>query len=86
MAAKLSVRLRKSPIGFSKDQKQTVTALGLRKRQQVVEHDDTPAVRGMIRKVSHLVDVEAASQSVEATSQSVEAASQPGQETSPSAE
>jgi large subunit ribosomal protein L30 len=58
MAAKLRVTLRKSPIGFSKDQKQTVTALGLSKREQTVEHDGTPAVRGMIKKVAHLVDVE----------------------------
>lgn len=58
MAGKLRVTLRKSPIGFSKDQKQTVAALGLRKRQQYVEHDASPAVRGMIDKVAHLVDVE----------------------------
>jgi large subunit ribosomal protein L30 len=63
MAAKLRITLRKSTIGFSKDQKQTVTALGLRKRQQTVEVDESPAIRGMINKVSHLVDVEEASQS-----------------------
>ena len=57
----LLVTLRKSPIGFSKDQKQTVAALGLTKREQTVEHNETPAVRGMIRKVAHLVDVEEAS-------------------------
>ena len=55
---KLRITLRKSPIGFPKDQKQTVAALGLRKREQTVEHDATPAVRGMIEKVSHLVRVE----------------------------
>jgi large subunit ribosomal protein L30 len=58
MAAKLRITLRKSPIGFSKDQKQTVTALGLRKREQTVEHDESPAMRGMIRKVAHLIHVE----------------------------
>lgn len=58
MAAKLRITLRKSPIGFSQDQKDTVAALGLRKREQSVEHEETPSVRGMIRKVAHLVDVE----------------------------
>ena len=58
MAAKLRVTLRKSPIGFSQDQKDTIAALGLRKREQTVEHEETPSVRGMITKVAHLVDVE----------------------------
>ena len=58
MAAKLRITLRKSPIGFSQDQKDTVAALGLRKREQTVEHEETPSVRGMISKVAHLVDVE----------------------------
>ncbi len=57
-AKSLRITLRKSPIGFPKDQKQTVAALGLRKREQTVEHNATPAVRGMIEKVSHLVRVE----------------------------
>jgi large subunit ribosomal protein L30 len=39
-------------------QKQTIEALGLRRLQQVIEHPDTPAVRGMLNKVSHLVQVE----------------------------
>ncbi|HEV2654954.1 MAG TPA: 50S ribosomal protein L30, partial [Ktedonobacteraceae bacterium] len=43
-----------------KDQKATIRALGLRKLQQTVELDDQPAVRGMIRKVIHLVQVEEA--------------------------
>ena len=54
----LRITLRKSPIGFSKDQKRTVAALGLKKREQTVEQHETPAVRGMIEKVSHLVRVE----------------------------
>ncbi|MDE2816396.1 MAG: 50S ribosomal protein L30 [Chloroflexota bacterium] len=57
----LRITLRKSPIGFSKDQKQTIAALGLRKREQSVEHNESPTVRGMIKKVAHLVDVEEAS-------------------------
>lgn len=56
--AKLRVKWVKSAIGYPKDQKATIQALGLRKLQQTVEHDDQPAVRGMIRKVIHLVKVE----------------------------
>ena len=52
------VTLVRSPIGYTKDQKQTVLALGLRRMHQTIEHRDTPAVRGMIRKVEHLVQVE----------------------------
>jgi len=54
------VTLVRSPIGYTKDQKQTVLALGLRKMHQTIEHRDTPALRGMIRKVEHLVQVEEA--------------------------
>ena len=56
--AKLRVKWVKSAIGYSKDQKATIRALGLRKLQQSVEHEDNPAMRGMIRKVNHLVMVE----------------------------
>ena len=52
------VTLVRSPIGYTKDQKQTVLALGLRRMHQTIEHQDTPALRGMIRKVEHLVQVE----------------------------
>ncbi len=52
------VTLVRSPIGYTKDQKQTVLALGLRRLHQTVEHKDNPAVRGMIRKVVHLVQIE----------------------------
>ena len=54
----IRVTLVKSPIGYTKDQKATVKALGLRRMHQTVEHKDNPAVRGMIRKVVHLVHVE----------------------------
>ena len=54
----LFVTLVRSPIGYTKDQKQTVLALGLRRMHQTIEHQDTPALRGMIRKVEHLVQVE----------------------------
>jgi large subunit ribosomal protein L30 len=52
------VTLVRSPIGYTKDQKKTVLALGLRRMHQTVEHQDNPALRGMIRKVVHLLRVE----------------------------
>jgi len=57
-AKTLRVTLVRSPIGYSKEQQATVRALGLRRLHQTVEHEDTPAIRGMIRKVIHLVRVE----------------------------
>ena len=47
-----------SPIGRPKDQRATLVGLGLNKMNRTSELEDTPAVRGMIRKVSHLVRVE----------------------------
>ena len=57
MPKTIHVTLVKSPIGFNKRQKATVKALGLSKLHQTVEQNDTPAVRGMINAVSHLVAV-----------------------------
>jgi large subunit ribosomal protein L30 len=57
MAKKLRVTLVKSPIGYEKSQKATVRALGLSRISQSVEKDDSPAVRGMIAKVAHLLEV-----------------------------
>lgn len=54
----LRVTLVKSPIGYSKDQKATVRALGLRRVNQIVEHNDSPAIRGMLNKVVHLIKIE----------------------------
>jgi len=54
----LQVKLLKSPIGYEKRQRATLRALGLRKLHQTVEKQDTPAIRGMITAVSHLVTVE----------------------------
>ena len=54
------VTLVRSPIGYSWDQKATALALGLRRLHQTIEHKDTPALRGMIRKIVHLVQVEEA--------------------------
>ena len=55
---RLRVTYVKSAIGYNVKQKQTIEALGLRRLQQVIAHPDTPAVRGMLNKVSHLVRVE----------------------------
>lgn len=53
----LQVTLVRSVIGYSTRQKNTVRALGLRRLGQTVQHDDTPVIRGMIDKVSHLVEI-----------------------------
>lgn len=54
----LRITLVRSPIGYQKDQRATARALGLRKLQTSVIRQDTPAIRGMINKISHLVEVE----------------------------
>ena len=58
---RLRVLLKRSPIGSSPRHKATLRALGLRRRLQAVQVADTPQVRGMVRAVSHLVEVEPAS-------------------------
>ena len=55
---KLKITWVKSAIGYKKNQKATITALGLRKLWQVIEHDDTPQIRGMVFTVRHLVTCE----------------------------
>ncbi|MBJ7593463.1 MAG: 50S ribosomal protein L30 [Candidatus Dormibacteraeota bacterium] len=54
----LRVTYRKSKIGYAKDQKATLAALGLRKLNHTVEHQNTSSIRGMVHKVRHLVSVE----------------------------
>jgi len=54
---KVKVTLVKSPIGALKNHKACVTGLGLRRIRHTVEVEDTPSVRGMINKISHLVEV-----------------------------
>lgn len=56
--AKLKVTKVRSDIKRPQTQKLTLESLGLRKIGQTVEHDDTPTILGMIKKVSHLVSVE----------------------------
>lgn len=55
--AKVKIKQTRSRIGSPKDQKRTLDALGLRKMNKVVEHDDTPTIRGMITKIQHLVTI-----------------------------
>lgn len=57
---KLKITQVKSTIDRSKNQKATIVALGLRKINQTVEHNDTPQIRGMVAKVQHLLKVEQA--------------------------
>jgi len=52
------VTLVKSPIGFPEPQKRTVRALGLNRMHQTVEHQDNPALRGMLNSVIHLLQIE----------------------------
>jgi large subunit ribosomal protein L30 len=55
--AQLEITLVRSPIGYSKRQKNTLKALGLKKINQTVTRVDNEAVRGMVNRVSHLVTV-----------------------------
>ncbi len=56
-AGTIKVEMIGSVIGCTESQRATVRGLGLRKLHQVVERPDTPMVRGMIRKIPHLVTV-----------------------------
>lgn len=56
--ARITVTWRKSAIGYNQDQKDTIKRLGLRRLNQSVELEDSAAVRGMVHKVQHLVDIQ----------------------------
>ena len=56
--ATLRITWVKSAIGYAKNQKDTVRALGLHRLHHTVEQQDVPSIRGMIHKVEHLVSVE----------------------------
>ncbi|HEX6593719.1 MAG TPA: 50S ribosomal protein L30 [Bacillota bacterium] len=60
MSKQLEITLNRSVIGQKESQKKTIQSLGLKKVHQSVIREDTPAVRGMIEKVSHLVTVKEA--------------------------
>jgi len=53
---KIEITLKNSPIGRKQDQRATLRGLGLRKLHQTVVRENTPAVRGMVKKVIHLVE------------------------------
>lgn len=55
--AKIKIKQVRSAINRPQRQKRTIEALGLRKMNQVVEHEDTPQIKGMISKVSHMVEI-----------------------------
>jgi len=59
---KLKITLKKSVIGRPYKQKRTIEALGIKRLHHTVIHNDTPQIRGMIHKVSHLVAVEEVSE------------------------
>lgn len=54
----LTLTYRRSSLGYSKDQRDTVRSLGFTRLNQTIEKPDTPSIRGMIYKVRHLVDVD----------------------------
>ncbi len=56
--ARIRITLVKSGIGYGKSQRRTLEALGFRRLNQSVVHEDSMAIRGMINKVRHLVKVE----------------------------
>lgn len=56
--AKLKITLTRSLIGRPETQRRTIQALGLRKLNSTVEHEDTPSIKGMLHKVEHLIKVE----------------------------
>ena len=53
----LEITLRKSPIGRPPEHRKTLKTLGLTRLQKTVRHKETPALAGMVRQVSHLVEV-----------------------------
>ena len=72
--AKLQIRWVRSQIGFEQSQRRTIRALGLRRLQHTVVHEDTPTMRGMLHKVRHMIEVEAAEAPNETKSKTPKAA------------
>lgn len=58
--SKIRIKWVRSQIGYPKDQRRTIRALGLKKLQHSVEHEDSQTIRGMVHKVRHLIMVEEA--------------------------
>ena len=55
--AKIEIKWVRSQIGFARVQRRTIRALGLKRLNQTVEHEDSPTIRGMVHKVRHLLEV-----------------------------
>ena len=55
--ASIAITWKKSAIGYGPDQRRTVAGLGLHRLNQTVVHEDTPTIRGMVNKISHLREV-----------------------------
>jgi large subunit ribosomal protein L30 len=55
--SKIKIKQVRSRIGRPKDKKRTLDALGLRKMNQIVEHNVTPQIEGMIKKINHLITI-----------------------------
>lgn len=79
MAKHFAVRLKKSGIGRPEQQKRTLKGLGLRRFGKTVYLDDTPAIRGMLYQVVHLVEITPKEGSVPATSSRARARAQQAQ-------
>ena len=58
MAGKLKITLKKSRIGRTPNQRRILDGLGLKRRHQVVEREDTPSIRGMVKKVAFMLDIQ----------------------------
>ena len=54
---KIAIIQRRSAIGRARNQKSTIQALGIKRLHHLVVHEDSPQIRGMIRKIEHLVEV-----------------------------
>lgn len=58
--AKIRIKWVRSQIGYPEAQRRTIRALGLKRLQQTVEHEDSPTIRGMVHRVRHMLVVEEA--------------------------
>lgn len=56
--SRLRITWKKSSIGYNKSQHKVVKALGLHSLNSVVEHDNSPQIKGMVKKIEHLLEVE----------------------------
>ncbi|MYA11403.1 MAG: 50S ribosomal protein L30 [Gemmatimonadetes bacterium] len=57
MASRIRIKQVRSAVGRQKIQRRTLAALGIRRHQQSVVHEDTPAIRGMIARIDYLLEV-----------------------------